>query len=278
MIELGNYNTLRIERSTSVGLFLTDEDGNEVLLPNKYVPETYELNQEIEIFCYLDHEERPIATTIKPKIKRNSFGFLRVAEVNNYGAFMDWGLEKQLLVPFREQRLNMQEGQSYIVYCYLDDVSFRLLASNKLDKFLSNDNLSIEINEEVDLLVSRKTDLGWEVIINQKHKGLVFFDNIFKKISVGDRINGYIKNIRPDNKIDVSLEPIGYKVLEPTAQKILDKLKNEGGFLGVHDKSSPEEIKEEFQISKKMFKKGIGILYKERKIKITDKGIHLIES
>ncbi|QLG47161.1 CvfB family protein [Costertonia aggregata] len=276
MIELGNYNTLRIERSTSVGLFLEDDEGNEVLLPNKYVPESYEINDDIRIFCYLDHEERPVATTLTPKIKRNDFGFLKVAEVNNYGAFLDWGLEKQLLVPFKEQRLTMQEGQYYLVYCYLDEISFRLLASNKLDKFLSNQNITVRIHEEVDLWVSRKTDLGWEVIINKKHKGLIFFDTIFKPIAVGDTVKGYIKNIRPDNKIDVSLQPIGQLVLEPTAQKIYDELVSSNGFLGFNDKSDPEEIRQIFQMSKKTFKKGIGTLYRERKIKITEKGIELI--
>lgn len=275
MIELGNYNTLEILRDTSVGLFLADEEGNDLLLPNKYVPETYEIGDSLTIFCYLDHGERPVATTLKPYIVRNSFELLRVVEVNNYGAFLDWGLEKHLLVPFSEQRTNMQEGQWYVVHCYLDEKSFRLVASNKLDKFIDNEELTVSHRDEVDLIVTRHTDLGWEVIINNKHKGLVYSNEVFKKIAIGDRMKGYIKNIRPDHKIDVSLQPIGYASLEPAAQKIYEKLVAEGGFLRLHDKSDPKDIEAILQISKKIFKKGIGTLYRERKIEIKDDGIYL---
>ncbi len=273
MIELGNYNTLKIVRDTSVGLFLEDDEGTDVLLPNKYVPETYEIEDEISVFCYLDYDERPISTTLIPYIIRNTFALLKVAEVNDYGAFMDWGLEKHLLVPFREQRDKMKDGQWYVVYCYLDEKSFRLVASNKLNKFLSNESLTVEQNEEVDLVVTSKTDLGWEVIINNTYKGLVFFNDVHKKIAVGDVTKGYIKNIRPDNKIDVSLEPIGHKSLEPAANIIYEKLVANNGFLDLHDKSDPEKIKKVLQMSKKMFKRGVGILYKERKIEITEDGI-----
>ncbi|PCJ94108.1 MAG: GntR family transcriptional regulator [Flavobacteriaceae bacterium] len=276
MIELGNYNTLKIVRNTSVGLFLEDDEGTDILLPNKYVPETYEIEDDISVFCYLDYDERPIATNLEPYIIRNTFALLQVAEVNDYGAFMDWGLEKHLLVPFREQRDKMKEGQWYVVHCYLDEKSFRLVASNKLNKFLSNESLTVESNEEVALVVTSKTDLGWEVIINETHKGLVFFSDIYKKIAVGDITKGYIKNIRPDNKIDVSLEPIGFKSLEPAAIIIYDKLVANNGVLDLHDKSDPEKIKKVLQMSKKMFKRGVGILYKERKIEITEDGIKLI--
>lgn len=276
MIELGNYNTLEILRDTSVGLFLGDGEGTEVLLPNKYVPEIYEIGDELTVFCYLDHEERPVTTNIKPYIIRNTFNLLRVAEVNNIGAFMDWGLEKHLLVPFSEQRTKMQTGQSYVVYCYLDDKTQRLVASNKLDKFIDNEVLTVNNWEEVDIIVTRLTDLGWEVIINNKHKGLVYLNEIFKKLSVGDQMKGYVKAIREDNKIDVSLEPIGYKSVEPAANLIYEHLTKAGGFLPFHDKSHPEDIKYAFQLSKKNFKKGIGTLYRERKIDIKEDGIYLI--
>lgn len=275
MIELGNYNTLKILRSTSVGLFLGDDEEHDVLLPNKYVPESYEIGDDLEVFCYLDYDERPVTTSLHPYILRNNFALLRVAEVNDIGAFLDWGLEKHLLVPFREQRNNMLEGQSYVVYCYLDEKSFRLVASNKLDKFLNNESLTVKYMDEVDLIITRNTDLGWEVIINNKHKGLVYSNEIFKKVSVGDKIKGYIKHIRPDNKIDVSLQPVGYKSQEPAAEIIFERLRLEGGFLRLHDKSSPEEIKDLLQMSKKTFKKGVGALYRERKIEIKDDGIHL---
>lgn len=276
MIELGNYNTLEILRDTSVGLFLGDGEGTEVLLPNKYVPEIYEIGDELTVFCYLDHEERPVTTNIKPYIVRNTFNLLRVAEVNNIGAFMDWGLEKHLLVPFSEQRTKMQTGQSYVVFCYLDDKTQRLVASNKLDKFIDNEVLTVNNWEEVDLIVTRLTDLGWEVIINNKHKGLVYLNEIFKKLSVGDQMKGYVKAIREDNKIDVSLKPIGYKSVEPAANLIYEHLTKAGGFLPFHDKSHPEDIKYAFELSKKNFKKGIGTLYRERKIDIKEDGIYLI--
>ncbi|MDO6518027.1 CvfB family protein [Zobellia uliginosa] len=276
MIELGNYNELEVLRDTSVGLFLGSNTGTEILLPNKYVPKTIDIGDMIKVFCYLDHEERPIATTLTPSVIRNRFGFLQVAEVNKIGAFMDWGLEKHLLVPFSEQREKMKEGQWYVVRCYMDDVSFRLVGSNKIDKFLSNDELTVRERQEVDLLFTRLTDLGWEVIINDQHKGLVYSNEIYKHVAVGDKTKGYIKNIRPDNKLDVSLQPIGDKILEPAAEAIYKRLMAHGGFLALHDKSDPVLIKKELQMSKKTFKKGVGTLYRERKILIKEDGIHAI--
>ncbi|MDC6364489.1 MULTISPECIES: S1 RNA-binding domain-containing protein [Flavobacteriaceae] len=277
MIELGNYNTLRILRSTSIGLFLGDDEGTEVLLPNKYVPEDCQVDQDIEVFCYLDNEERPIATTLQPLITRNHFAFLKVAEVGEYGAFLDWGLEKHLLVPFREQGTRMEEGQQYVVHCFMDEKTFRLTASSRIDRFLSNEEVEYETNHEVNLLVYRKTPLGWEVIIENKYKGLVFESDVFQPIKIGDRLKGYIKNVRSDHKIDVSLRPIGAKMLEPTAEAILILLNENGGFLPLHDKSSPEEIKLQLHLSKKAFKKGVGILYRQRKISIEDDGIRLVQ-
>jgi predicted RNA-binding protein (virulence factor B family) len=276
MIELGNYNELEVLRNTSVGLFLGSPTGTEILLPNKYVPKKTSIGDILQVFCYLDHDERPIATTLTPKVIRNNFGFLQVVEVNKIGAFIDWGLEKHLLVPFSEQRDKMKEGQWYVVFCYLDDISFRLVASNKIDKFLSNEKLTVREWEEVDLLFTRLTDLGWEVIINNCHKGLVYTNEIFKRVAVGDRSKGYIKKIRSDHKIDVALQPLGSKVLEPAANTIYERLMAHGGFLPLHDKSDPLAIKKELQMSKKVFKKGVGTLYKARKIEIRDDGIYAI--
>ncbi|MDV7140533.1 S1-like domain-containing RNA-binding protein [Maribacter sp. TH_r10] len=276
MIALGTYNTLEILRDTSVGLFLGDGEGNDILLPNKYVPEDYAIGDSLTVFCYLDHSERPVATNLEPEILVNEFQLLKVVEVNEYGAFLDWGLEKHLLVPFREQRDKMQEGHWYVVYCYLDQQSNRLVGSNKIDRFLSNDTLSVKEGDVVDLVVARKTELGYEVIINNLHKGLVYLNEIFKTISIGDNTKGVIKRIRPDNKIDVSLQPLGEKILEPAANKIYEQLMAHGGYLGLHDKSDPELIKEELQMSKKVFKKGIGTLYKARKIEIKSDGIYAI--
>lgn len=276
MIALGNYNDLTVLRSTSIGLFLGDGEGTEVLLPNKYVPEDFEIDMELKVFCYLDSSERPIATTLDPYIIRDGFAFLEVVQVGAYGAFMDWGLEKHLLVPFREQTVKMEEGKKYVVHCYLDEKTFRLTGTSRLNKFLSNEGFDLELNTEVDLLVGRRTPLGWEVIIENKFKGLVFENDVFKPLAIGDQLKGYIKNVRQDDKIDISLQPIGAKMLEPTAQMILEKLQQEGGFLALHDKSDPEHIKSQLHLSKKSFKKAIGTLYKERKITIKEDGIYLL--
>jgi len=276
MIELGNYNTLKILRETAVGLFLGDDDVDDLLLPSKYVPDNFSIGDDLSVFCYLDYEERPIATTLKPLIKRNSFGFLRVAEVNDFGAFLDWGLEKHLLVPFREQQIKMIEGNSYVVYCYLDEKTFRLVASSRLDKFTMNEEISLNPKEEVDLLVSRRSELGWNVIINNKYNGLVFESEVYQPMNVGDSLKGYVKKIREDNKVDISLKPIGHLGLEPAAKQIFEKLELANGYIPLHDKSSPEDIQKMFQMSKKTFKKAIGTLYKERKIKIKSDGIYTV--
>ena len=275
MIKLGSHNTLKVLRSTSIGLFLGDDEETEILLPNKYVPKDFKINDEMEVFCYLDNEERPIATTLKPKIVRDGFGYLEVAEVGNFGAFLDWGLEKHLLVPFREQVQRMEEGKKYLVHCYLDEESMRLTATSKIDRYLSNANVDYEANAEVDLMVYRKTPLGWEVIVDNKHKGLIFDSDIFKPVKIGTQLKGYVKKVRDDHKIDISLQPIGAKMLEPTAKMILDKLQENNGFLPLHDKSTPEEIKKELHLSKKAFKKGVGILYRQRKIILQEDGIYL---
>jgi len=276
MIELGNYNTLKILRETAVGLFLGDDDVDDLLLPLKYVPDDFKIGDDINVFCYLDHEERPIATTLKPLIIRNGFGYLRVAEVNEFGAFLDWGLEKHLLVPYREQQTKMIEGESYVVFCYLDEKTFRLVASSRLNKFTKNDEILLNPKDEVDLLVSRQSELGWDVIINNKYKGLVFKSEVFQPMEVGAILKGYVKKIREDNKVDISLKPIGYMGLEPAAKQIFEQLEQADGYIPIHDKSSPEDIQEMFQMSKKTFKKAIGTLYRERKIEIKSDGIYTV--
>lgn len=276
MIQLGSYNTLRVLCSTSVGIFLGDAEGTEILLPNKYVPENLRPEALLEVFCYLDSQERPVATTLRPKVVRGDFAYLQVVEVSAYGAFMDWGLEKHLFVPFREQALRMQAGKRYIVHCYLDETTFRLAASSRIHRFFSKEVIDFEVNTEVDLLVSRATPLGWEVIVDNQYQGLVFANEVFTPIGVGDRRRGYIKAIRADRKLDIALQPLGSQMLEPTAQHILEKLREHHGFLALHDKSSPEAIKQTVQLSKKAFKKGIGVLYRQRKIAIKDDGIYLL--
>ena len=276
MIELGSHNTLTILRDTRVGLFLGDEEGDEILLPGKYRPEHYETGEPLTVFCYLDNEQRPVATTLQPLIERDCFAPLEVSEVNQYGAFLEWGLEKHLLVPFREQPVPMKKGEIHVVYCYLDPKSSRLVASARLDRFLDNRELDLKPGQQVDLLVSRETDLGFEVVVENRYKGLLFRDRVFREIKTGDRLPGYVQKIRPDNKLDITLEPIGYRKLEPAALRIYEALQQAGGMLPLHDKSSPQAIQEALQMSKKMFKKGVGILYRERKIELRPDGIYLL--
>ncbi|RZJ71017.1 S1-like domain-containing RNA-binding protein [Flavobacterium sp.] len=276
-MKIGKYNTLEILRETKVGLYLGDGK-EEVLLPNKYVPLQYEIGQEVDVFVYLDHEERKVATTLEPYIYLNEFALLRVNYTNEFGAFMDWGMEKDLFVPFAEQARKMEKGKRYIVYMFVDEKSNRLVGSSKTNQFLDNSELSVEVGDEVDLLVSHITEAGINVIVNESFKGLLFENEVFdESIKPGDRLVGFIKKIRPGNKIDVSLEKQGYEKVEPNAQKILDKLQSGRGFLRLNDESSPEDIKSILQMSKKTFKKAIGALYKDRKIEIKDDGIQLIK-
>lgn len=275
MITIGTFNTLQISRRTNVGLFLTDGT-EDVLLPKKYLPENFDIGDDINVFIYLDHEERPVATTLEPYVFLNEFSLLKVNYINDFGAFMDWGLEKDLFVPFREQARPMVVGNYYIIYMYLDDKTNRLVGSSKLNQFLDNKELTVEVGEEVDLIVSHITDAGINVIINEKHKGLMYQNEIFEDLRTGDRIVGYIKNIRPDGKIDVSRTKIGFEKVNDSVDKILTELGMNDGFLGLNDKSHPDEIKTVLEMSKKTFKQTIGVLYKEKKIIIKEDGIYLV--
>lgn len=276
MIKIGEYNTLKILRDTDPGLFLGDDEDNDVLLPNKYVPEQFEIGDEITVFVYLDHEERPVATTLKPHILPEEFALLRCNYTNQFGAFLDWNLEKDLFCPFKEQAFKMRKGDWYLVFCYIDEETDRLVASSKTNSFLSNKELTVDQFEEVDLIVSHPSEIGMNVIVNEKHLGLVYQDDIFKEISVGDKLKGIVKKVRSDNKLDISLTQVGYRNIEPNAQVILKELEDNNGFLDLTDKSDPEHIKDSLQMSKKAFKKAIGSLYKQRLIALKDDGIELI--
>lgn len=276
MIEIGQYNTLKIVRDTSVGLYLSDGK-QDILLPNKYVPKKFEMGDEMAVFVYLDQEERMVATTLKPYIRLNEFAFLRVNFVNKFGAFMDWGLEKDLFVPFREQARPMEKSKRYLIYMYLDEKTNRLVGTSKINQFLDNEHLTVTQGEEVDLIVSHITEVGINVIINEQHKGLLYKDEVYEDLRTGDRLIGYIKNIRPDNKIDVSVQKPGFEGIEPNAEKILEELRASRGFLRLNDDSHPEDIKTVLKMSKKTFKKAIGTLYKQKLIDIKEDGIYLIK-
>lgn len=276
MMKLGEFNTLEILRETEPGLYLGDDEENVVLLPHKYKPEAYEIGDKISVFIYLDNEERPIATTLKPFLELNTFGYLHCSDVNKYGAFMDWGLEKQLFVPFKEQARPMKVGNWYIVFLYIDEKTNRLVGSSKTNRFLQNKTLTVEPFQEVDILVTHITDKGANVIVNGVHKGLIYIEDIFEDIRTGDKLKAFVKKIRADNKIDIVLQTPGYRSIEPNANYIREELEAAGGFLSLHDKSDPETIKNQLGMSKKSFKKAIGTLYKDKQIRILKDGIELI--
>jgi len=277
MIEQGKEIELKIVKRSTFGLFLADESGEEVLLPNKYCHDKMTPGDPVKVFVYRDSEGKKVATTLTPKIFLHEFALLNVSAVTGVGAFLDWGLEKDLMVPFREQKQNMEVGRWYIVYLDLDKKSDRLYASNRVERFLQNDQISVNEGDEVSLVILQKTDLGYSVIINHAHKGLIFDNEIFQEIRVGDRLKGYIKNIREDRKIDISLQALGFRNFnDSNSELIYLKLKESKGYLAVTDKSSPEEIYALFGISKKAFKKSLGALYKKRLVEIQAEGIKLV--
>ena len=277
MINIGEINHLKAVRSTDNGVYLTDEaDGGEVLLPNKYVPDDIAEGDVLEVFIFNDSEDRITATTAKPKIKLHEFACLQVRDVTNVGAFLDWGLEKDLLVPFKEQPGRMSKGGWYMVFLYLDGETDRLVASGRYQKFLQKENITVKPGEEVDLIIDDPTDLGVNVIINHRFRGLIYQNELFQKIRRGDHRTGYIKTVREDGKIDVTLQRPGYAKVEPNAGKILAQLKANQGYLRLTDKSDPEDIAEILEMSKKTFKKAIGALYKQRLIRLEKDGIYLV--
>ena len=275
MLEIGTYTKLTVDRIKSPGAYLINDEDEDVLLPNKYVSEDLQVGDQIEVFIYLDGEERIVATTENPYIKLNDFAVLKANNVNKIGAFMDWGLEKDLFIPFREQELKIKEGSSYLVYMYFDRQTERLVGSTKLSKYLDNTDHQLQIRDKVDLIVWSSSDLGTKVIINKKHLGLLYSNEVFRKLKFGQQITGFIKKTRSDNKIDVSLEEISYKNIEPNAQKILNLVEKNNGHLKLNDKSHPDEIQDVLGISKKAFKKALGSLYKKRLVTIDRKGISL---
>lgn len=278
MIEIGKANTLRVVKEVDHGLYLDggDEFG-EILLPTRYVSDDMEIDHYVDVFIYNDSEDRIIATTEDPVAEIGDFAYLKCVSVTSFGAFLDWGLSKDLLVPFKEQATEMKEGLSYFVRIYLDEITERIVASSKTSQFLDNEPVPYEEGDKVDLIIGNSTDLGVKVVINKTHSGLLYHNEIFKTIQPGQHLTGYIKKIREDDKIDVQLERPGYQKIDGLAGEILEKLEKSGGFLEVHDKSTPETIKHIFGTSKKNFKKALGALYKERMIVFENNGIRLSE-
>ena len=277
MTEIGKYNTLKIVRETANGVYLDGEDLGEILMPAKFVTNAIKEIGNAKVFVYTDSEDRLVATTEEPLAQVGEFACLTVKAVTKIGAFLDWGLPKDLLVPFSEQKAKMQEGGEYWVYVYLDLLTRRVAASAKLHKFLDNTPPTYKTGEEVDLIILEETDLGYRAIINREHSGMIYKNQVFRPVEIGERIKGYIQKVRADEKIDLLLEKPGYEKVDAITQQILDALKENRGFMAVSDKSSPEMIQAMFGISKKNFKKAVGALYKLRIINFESDGIRLLK-
>lgn len=288
-ILLGQKNLLKAAWKVDFGMYLEGDEEGKILLPTRYVPEDLEVGDEIEVFVYLDNEERRVATTLEPKAMVGDFAYLEVAWVNEFGAFLDWGLMKDLFCPFREQKKRMETGRSYIVHVHLDEESYRIMASAKVEKWLENDKLAktngksdeedrprLHVGDKVSALIWQKTDLGFKAIIENKYGALLYDSQVFKDIHTGDKVEAYITKIRPDGKIDIALQQSGRQHTEDFAEQLLRYLQYRGGRCRLGDKSSAEEIKEQFGVSKKTYKRAIGDLYKRRLITITDDGIELV--
>ena len=276
MLQIGNYNTLRVVKLVSFGVYLDGGEGKEILLPTRYVPKGVKVDDEIQVFIYHDNEGRLIATTLRPKAVVGEFAFMRVKSVNDTGAFLDWGLMKDLLVPFKEQKMTMREGKWYLVYVHLDHLIGRIVASARIEKFLGNVPPVYQLNQEVDLLVADDTEIGYKVIVDNLHWGMIYHNQVFQRLERGEHLKGYVKEVREDDKLDISLQPLGYQKIDGISQRILNALQMKEGFLPVHDKSDPEEIYSLFRCSKKAFKQAIGSLYKQRLITIEKEGIRLL--
>lgn len=277
MEEIGQIIELEALKTTPQGVYLVTESDEEILLPNKYVPSDLKMGEKIEVFIYTDSEDRPIATTLEPKIKLNKYAFLTVVDVNDYGAFFDWGMEKDLLVPFSEQFLKVEEGKRYLIHLYKDALTNRMVGSTKLGKFINKNKVTIKQGDQVDLLVSGETDIGYKVIVDNKHYGMLYKNELFKPIEIGEKIKGYLKGMRPDKKLDITLNSANLSDLETLSNVIYEKLLKEGGTINVSDKSDPELIYKEFKVSKKAFKRAVGLLYSDRKIKIDAERIILLK-
>jgi predicted RNA-binding protein (virulence factor B family) len=271
-VEVGKYNTLKVTRKVDFGFYL-DDGGEGILLPKRFVPRSLRIGDEVEVFVYHDSDNRLIATTQKAKAVVGEIVKMKCISVTGLGAFLDWGLMKDLFVPKSKQLGGMREGAEYLVKLYIDEQTGRVAATEKIDFLLSNDELTVKEKDIVELMVYRQSELGYVMIINNLHTGLLHSNEVYTTLNVGDKMQGFIKTIRPDNKIDVVLGKPGYQKVEDEAGKILRLLDENNGYLPYHDKSDPQEIYDFFGMSKKVFKMTTGALYKQQKIAFTKTGI-----
>ena len=276
-IKLGKYNQLEVVKTVDFGVYLDGFDDGEILLPARYVPAECRIGDVLNVFIYLDNEERLVATTLEPLVQVGQFAWLEVSWVNEYGAFLNWGLMKDLFVPFREQKMKMQMGRSYLVHAHLDEESYRIVASAKVERYLSKEQPSYQQGEEVEVLVWQRTDLGVKVIVDNQFGGLLYNSELFAPVEPGMRLVAYVKQVREDGKIDLTLQKVGYAKVEDFSDVLLAYLKEHNGYVQLHDKSPAEAIYDAFGVSKKTFKKAVGDLYKKRLVSISEAGIKLVK-
>lgn len=276
-IQLGKYNQLEVVKEVDFGMYLNGDEDGEILLPKRYVPEGCKPGDVLNVFIYLDMDERLVATTLEPYVQVGEFACLEVAWVNQFGAFLDWGLMKDLFVPFREQKAKMQKGGRYVVHVHLDDESYRIVASAKVERFLSKEQPSYLPGEEVHVLVWQQTELGYKVIVDNRFSGMLYHNEIFQPLEVGMQMNAFVKHVREDGKIDLVLQKGGAKRVEDFSEVLLRFIKDNGGYTPINDKTDAEIIYHTFGVSKKTFKKAVGDLYKKRVVTLEDDGIHLVK-
>ena len=274
-VVLGKYNQLEVVKQVDFGVYLNGGDDGEILLPSRYVPEGCKPGDMLNVFIHLDNEERLIATTLQPKMQVGEFACLEVAWVNEYGAFLDWGLMKDLFVPFREQKQKMQKGHRYVVHAHVDEDSYRIMASAKVERYLSKEMPPYQQGEEVEVMVWQRTDLGYKVIVDNQFSGLVYQREIFKALEPGMKMSAYIRQVREDGKIDLTLQKDGLQKVGDFAEVLLQYIKDHDGYTPLNDKSAAEDIYDAFEVSKKTFKKAVGDLYKKRLIVLVEDGIRL---
>lgn len=275
-LQLGRWNDLTITRYSDHGAYLDGGEAGEILMPKQYVPTESRVGDDMHVFVYLDQEERLVATTETPLAQVGDFAYLQVAWVNQYGAFLHWGLMKDLFVPFREQKMSMQQDRSYIVYIHIDEETGRIAATAKIDRYLDAEPHPYAEGDRVEILVWQRTDLGFKVIVDNRYSGLVYANEVFTDIRTGDRLPAFVKHVREDGKLDIALQAQGGTHIKDFADQLYSELQAHGGFLPFTDKSDATVIAERFGVSKKVFKKAVGTLYKRRTIRLQSDGIALV--
>ncbi|MDO4823969.1 MAG: S1-like domain-containing RNA-binding protein [Bacteroidales bacterium] len=276
MMQLGKRNDMTVLREVDFGVYLDGGDLGDVLLPRRYVPQGCKVGDVINVFLYLDQEERLIATTEHPLIEVGKIAYLEVKWVNQFGAFLDWGLMKDLFCPFREQKMRMVQGRSYIVYCYIDSLTHRIVATAKIEKFLSKERPPYHHGDIVDILIQQKTELGFKAVVEGQYSGQIYQNELFRDMHTGDQIQAFVKNVREDGKIDLILQEHGKKHVMDFEDQLLQYIQEHDGYCPFHDKSLAEDIYAEFQVSKKTFKKAVGGLYKKNLITIEEDCLRLV--